>query len=381
MLGKISQRPYLFEIDVMRILLIIGVIFTHTETTMANATAKNTTSRLIFNETHLMLHFTRMGFVFITGMVLMWHYYHNSPHWLDYYKRRYLRIGVPYFFWITIYLVGLILLRNQSLAEFWPRWIQTVTTGNSFYMYYLTMAVQLYLIFPVLLWLYERFERWHLQIMIGSGVLQLVMVTIIKYLQPTRGGHPWLATIFQHYGTNPLMYQLYFVMGAFVAVHYDRLGVWLDRNGKWVTIFAASLSVGTIGLYWFNLTTLGLSHHQAESIHQPFVMVMDVAVIVALLWLSRKVIQASLISPTRIHWYAQMAFGMYLTQTIFLTGLAGGLRLTHWTSWWYLIMTPVAWCLVFWLTYLLVNVMARRSPLRQLVGLQLENENKMIKSY
>ena len=32
-------RPYLYEGDLLRLLLIIGVVLTHTETTLTNATA------------------------------------------------------------------------------------------------------------------------------------------------------------------------------------------------------------------------------------------------------------------------------------------------------------------------------------------------------
>lgn len=381
------QTPYLLELDVVRVLLIVGVLYTHTETTMGNATTIGTVSRMIFSYTHLMLHFTRMGFVFITGFVLMWRYYQKSFNWFLFWGKRYLRIGIPYLVWITLYLGGLILVRQQPLvgSNYWPKWWHIVTSGNQFYLYYLFMIAQMYLIFPLIRWLFARLANWHVYLLLGSVILQLGLVAIIKYIQPTHGGHPVLGVIFWHYGTDPLMYQLYFVLGAYIALHYQQMAKKIDQYGKQLAGIAVVLSVMTIGLYWFNLHVLKLSHHQAESIHQPFMVIMDVMVILLVWWLSRCCIkwinhkQQTYLNYW-VHLSGQFAFGIYLMQTIMLTILAGLLRLTNWPSWLYLILTPIAFGLVFGGTYLLVGLVDRSVLLRPVIGLQISDQ-KQVKSY
>ncbi|WP_137597692.1 acyltransferase [Paucilactobacillus kaifaensis] len=376
-----SRRPYLLELDVMRVILIIGVLLTHTQTTMENATDVDSVSRLIFNSTHLMLHFTRMGFVFITGLVLIWHYYQRSFNWLSFWGRRYLRIGVPYFVWISLYLVGILLIKQQSFANYGSRWLDTVLHGNQFYMYYLFMAAQLYLIFPLFCWLFERLGKYHTKILVASVVLQLVLVTVIKYVQPTQGNHPLLGIIFWHYGTDPLIYQLYFVLGAYCAVHYQRVTKWLDQYGHQLVGGAIVLSIMTIGLYQFNLQVLHFGHHQSESIHQPFMMLMDVIMILAVWWISRWYANSRQQLRSWLHYSGQVSFGIYLMQTIMLGVLAGVLRLTTWPSWVYLVVTPVAFSIVFVGTYLLVVLLDRSTMLRPLVGLEFSKTKRQFKSY
>lgn len=380
--GTTRSHSYLLELDVMRVILIIGVLYTHTETTMGNATDAGSISRLIFNYTHLMLHFTRMGFVFITGFVLMWRYYRHRFNWLSFRRRRYWRIGIPYLWWITVYLVGIMVIRHQSLGTYEQRWLNHILNGNQFYMYYLYMIAQLYLIFPLLSWLFEKFEHYQQRILIGSGVLQLVLVAVIKYMQPTHGTNAVLRFIFWHYGTNPLMYQLYFVLGAYIAVHYRQATKLIDQYGRRVSMLAISAVVMSVGLYWFNLQWLHLSHHQSESIHQPFMVVMDVLVILMIWWLSRGVVNVfGARFSQQMHYAGQMAFGIYLMQTILLTALAGILRLTAWPNWVYLVLTPIAFGLVFSGTYLLAKLMDHTRLLRPLIGLELNDANRQLNSY
>lgn len=375
------RRPYLLELDVMRFMLIIGVLLTHTQTTMANATDADSISRVIFDSTHLMLHFTRMGFVFITGLVLMWRYYRQPLSWLSFWRRRYIRIGIPYVCWISIYLIGIMLIKRQSLAGYGGQWLDTVLHGSQFYMYYLFMIAQLYLVFPILCWLFERLEKYHEIIVVLSLVLQLMLVTIIKYCQPTQSNQPLLAAIFWHYGTDPLMYQLYFVLGAYCAVHYQTVTNWLDQFGRQIAAGAIVLSLMTIGLYQFNLRGLHFRHHQSESIHQPFMVLMDVVMILAVWWFSRWWTKHDRCLTDWQHYSGQLVFGIYLMQTILLTLLAGGLRLTEWPSWVYLIITPVTFSFVFGGTYMLAVLLDRSIILRPLVGLTLSNDRRQFKSY
>lgn len=375
-------RPYLYEGDLLRLLLIIGVVLTHTETTLTNATATGSVSHLIFNSTHTMLHFTRMGFVFVTGLVLTWQYFDRHPNWITFWYRRYVRIGIPYLVWNTVLLAGLLAIHQRlTWTRYAQRWLTTIGHGNQFYMYFLFMIAQLYLIFPILLWIVEK-TRDHHQWLIGfSFGLQLLLTAVIKYGHPTTAAHPVLGIIFHHYGTDPLMYQLYFVMGAVTAVHYQRVSHWLKVHLKVLSWLAVGLSVATIGLYWVNINVLGFANHDAQSIHQPFVVLLDVVTIMALLGVSQWGLRRSWVTIPVVHRLGQLTFGIYLTQSIFLTALAGLLRLTAWPSWVYLVIVPLCFVAVFGTILIWSYGLSRLKWTRSIIGLKLDSENKMIKSY
>lgn len=46
-----------------------------------------------------MLHFTRMGFMFMTGLVLTLNYYNRKHEWLKFERKRFVSAGIPYLAW------------------------------------------------------------------------------------------------------------------------------------------------------------------------------------------------------------------------------------------------------------------------------------------
>ncbi len=82
---KKVKHPYLYEIDLMRLIFIAGVLLNHTTTAFQHQTSSGLISTG-FLATHLMIHFTRMGFMFMTGLVLTMVYYQRQRNWPLFYK-------------------------------------------------------------------------------------------------------------------------------------------------------------------------------------------------------------------------------------------------------------------------------------------------------
>lgn len=66
----------------MRVIFIGGVLLNHTTTAFEGRLVDTTNSQLLLEATHLALHFTRMGFMFMTGLVLVLNYYNRDHQWL-----------------------------------------------------------------------------------------------------------------------------------------------------------------------------------------------------------------------------------------------------------------------------------------------------------
>ena len=107
--GERRKHPYLYEIDLMRLIFIAGVLLNHTTTAFQHQTSSGLISTG-FLATHLMIHFTRMGFMFMTGLVLTMVYYRRQRNWPLFYKKRFTTVGVPYVLWNTLLLAGSVLL-------------------------------------------------------------------------------------------------------------------------------------------------------------------------------------------------------------------------------------------------------------------------------
>lgn len=213
-----AKRPYLYEVDLMRIIFIFGVLLNHTTTALERMTVAGSSSQLFFNASHLMLHFTRMGFMFMTGLVLTLNYYNRQKNWPQFWKKRYLSSGIPYIFWNGFFLLMGMIADGVAFNgwSYFKNWGHAILYGDSFYMYYILVTFQLYLLYPLIVRLFKT-VKMHSRILVGSIIVQLLMLLMFKYGYPHLDTSGWWY-LFRSYGMNVISYQLYFIFGSFVAI-------------------------------------------------------------------------------------------------------------------------------------------------------------------
>lgn len=368
------SRKYLYEVDAMRIIFIFGVLLNHTTTAFAQSmNDAGGWAHMTLLATHLMIHFTRMGFMFMTGLVLTLNYYHQA-NWPTFFKKRFAGSGWPYLLWNFILMVCALLVGvpGFSLSRFSSTYLSAIMHGDQFYMYYILVTLQLYLLFPALVWLFKRFDRQHGAILIISFLLQMMLMIGIKYGLPHVDRSNWLWW-FKAYGVNVFSYQFYFIFGAFTSLHYQAVVAFIKRYAKGLASVTLALGLGTIGYYFFNRQVLGLSHTAAVSPHQPYMLVYDTLMIAVVFgigkmyarwrqqgmptWLDRLVRNG-----------AKVSFGIYLDQTIGLAVLRFILGFTHLPDWGYLVLIPIGYLLVLGISFAIAWFCYKVAPFGILIG-------------
>lgn len=379
------KKPYLYEVDLMRVVFIFGVLLNHTTTTFEYAMANGSNSQFFLQTTHLILHFTRMGFMFMTGLVLVLNYYNRKNNWLTFWRKRYVSVGIPYLFWNGIFVLGTMIISNAAFANgnFWQNFGHAVLYGDSFYMYYILVTFQLYLVFPLIVKLFHRFD--HSRILLVSAVVQLVLLFGIKYGLPHFDTSNWWY-LFRDYGANVLVYQFYFIFGAFVAIHYQQVDQFIKRHAKSIGWTALTLALGTVGLYFFDMNILHLTLNKTMEIHQPYIMIYDIAMIVFVFWIGRRYAYwrehgLNPLIDRFIHAGAKVSFGIYLVQTIPLTLLAFGLSRITLPSWGYLILLPLGYIAVAGVAFLISWFCYKLYPLSILIGRRPNKKRKEVLHY
>lgn len=93
------------------------------------------------------------------------------------------------------------------------------------------------------------------------------MIGIKYWLPHVDTSHWWF--LFKNYGENVLVYQFYFLFGAFVSIHYKEVDKFIGDHAKAIGFFTAVLALGTVALYWCNIHILKLSMAATMSVHQP----------------------------------------------------------------------------------------------------------------
>lgn len=245
-----TRRPYLHHVDLIRTVTFSLVIFVHclTQTT-------NEFTSLPVNTTSLLLHFTRNTFFALTGFVLMYQNFDKSDFSaLSFWQRRIKLVIYPYVIWSAVYWVVKMWLAGKlteiptSLTNFF---YQLSWGLSGFQMYFLFVMLQVYLVFPLVVWLLRATAGHHLIVVGVSLVLQFAITSTITHWNPPAS----VATHWWHHYATFIPYQFFILYGAVAAVHRQRIGTWLRGKGWWLfgaLIVTAAIAVGSyLGGVWF----------------------------------------------------------------------------------------------------------------------------------
>ncbi|USQ68881.1 acyltransferase [Companilactobacillus allii] len=358
----------------MRVIFIGGVLLNHTTTAFKANMSDSSFSKLFLEATHLSLHFTRMGFMFMTGLVLVLNYYHRDNHWLTFWKKRYTSVGIPYLSWNAIIMLFSTVFAGSAIiwSDYWSHLVYAWLHGNEYYMYYIVVTFQLYLIFPLIIKMFKKFENHHLTILGISATLQLLITIGIKYFLPgvDRSGWPYLLNA---YGLNIFTYQFYFIAGAFVAIHYGEVDAFIEKFHEAIAWTTGILALGTVGLFYFDQNVLKLSMSGTLSIHQPFIFVYDVVMIVFVFWIGRQYAHARehglpVWIDKVIKSLSKVSFGLYLVQSLPVLTLYGILSLFSAPSWVMLLLLPIGYAFVLGGAFLISWFCYKVPPFGILIG-------------
>ncbi|MYV05609.1 acyltransferase family protein [Furfurilactobacillus milii] len=315
-----QPRVYLHEVDFMRVFFIFGVVLVHTISQYDDQFQGR--SGLFLNEIYGSLHFTRLGFMFMTGMVLFLNYYHRPIRLWSFWRKRYVGVGIPYIFWITVYLLITLFQGNLSAASFGPTWLTTVIHGSDFFMYYVLVTFQLYLVFPVIVWLLKRTEKHHGLVLTVSFLVQLAVAFSIKYWLPHVDTSHW-PFLLRSYGSFLGTYQFYFLAGGLLSIHYKSVIAFVKQHERPILI-STVVFIPIIWLYYYldyNVFRLNIS--ASSFMHQPLMVVYSSLIILSVLLLGLHYANYQHRHPHSlparfVALGAKLSFGIYLTQTLAL---------------------------------------------------------------
>jgi peptidoglycan/LPS O-acetylase OafA/YrhL len=240
-----AKRPYLHQVDLIRATTFSLVIFVHCLT----ATTDEWDSVPV-NSTTLLLHFTRNMFFALSGFVLMYQNFERSDfRSTDFWRRRMKLVFFPFVIWSFVYWAvedmwahGRTTDIPTSLGEFWDllKW-----GLSGFHMYFLFVMLQVYLLFPLVLWIVRRTRGHHAALLTASFAVQWMCFVVITHWQPPAA----IARVWWHYYATFVPYQFFVFAGAVAAVHIDEIRRWLRGKGRW--LFGALLLTGLFALVTF----------------------------------------------------------------------------------------------------------------------------------
>lgn len=220
---QMPQREKIDAVYIVKALAIIGVVLVHISAIPVGMVAPESKTFAVYNFINIFSKFGTPTFIFLSAFVLFYSYFHrpfSGTLLLGFYKRRFMFVLLPY----LIFSLGYYILRfygtswevfmsHASLKELF----YALLTGKAFYhLYFVFISIQFYLLFPVLLWLLQRYSYLTRHLIWAGIVLQWTFVLVNQW--------EWQ---YADKGSVCLSYISYYSLGAFVGINYESAKNWL----------------------------------------------------------------------------------------------------------------------------------------------------------
>jgi peptidoglycan/LPS O-acetylase OafA/YrhL len=139
---------YLGQFDSYRVIACCAVVLQHS---LLWTIAASTTTAWAFV---MLLHFSRTAFFFLTAFLLTYSQITRPRSTVDFWRRRFVQIGVPFLVWTGIYW-AFTLIENGSFNQAGSLLWRDVVYGY-YQLYFAVVLLQLYVVFPLALRLVRR---------------------------------------------------------------------------------------------------------------------------------------------------------------------------------------------------------------------------------
>jgi peptidoglycan/LPS O-acetylase OafA/YrhL len=158
-------------LDIFRGIAITEVLIHHVSAFAMRQTAAGTWSHDLFAYLNRTLHFAVPAFLFIMAVLLTRTMVGKARSWREFYERRARQTLAPYLIWSVFYVCFRVLVVPQdppAVLLDMDRWRVWLLWGKAWYhLYFMVLALQLYLAFPILLTALRRTR-------VGLGALLLL---------------------------------------------------------------------------------------------------------------------------------------------------------------------------------------------------------------
>jgi surface polysaccharide O-acyltransferase-like enzyme len=234
---------------------------------------------------------------------------------------------VPYCIWSIAYTW--VNTSQHSPAAFAKLTLFNILTGNASYqLYYILLAIQLYLVLPLFLPLLKHIKQHPWRALSISFALQVfLMYADYRYLQQgTLASSGVWQVVAAYQGGFLLTYQFYFILGGLAALSLQQERAFVLRYGKWIV---GGFVLALAALWVHFLLQVDVYHESlsyATSVLQPIMVFYSPAVIMLLCWLACRWANTDIGRPHPKgyrfwHILSDASFGIYLVHVFILTAL------------------------------------------------------------
>jgi membrane-bound acyltransferase YfiQ involved in biofilm formation len=309
-----------YEVDIIRGFTIASVIGMHTVATITYVDT-NAYGSFIQYLIVLLLRYNRQTFIFITAFVLVYVYNKPGLKFLNFLRKRALTIIIPYILWSILYVF--LYTPNATIGTY----LFDIFTGSAYYqLYYIMLAIQLYLILPYFIKILNKLKDKTLISMIIIFILQFVVMFYDYYIMNLSNltkQNTIVNTILTYQDRFIFMYFAYIFLGGFAAIHINTFEKKINEKKLGVILFFILSLISLIISYIIEVKVFNLSIFYASAFMQPLVITYSISIILMLFYLSinfikktKKKHEIKILNFILI--LSEASFGLYLIHPIIL---------------------------------------------------------------
>ncbi|MFW0783343.1 acyltransferase [Gordonia sp. CPCC 206044] len=329
------RDKHLYQVDLVRLVTFAGVILDHV--VLGIATPLNVAAGGV----GLFLRYTRYSFFALTGFVLTYQYRNRDLRPIAFWRRRFKLIGLPFVVWSLFYWVygryevgGFGGLRDifSTTEGIWlaaKSIVYDLITGNAWYhLYFLSVSMQIYLVFPLILWVLRRTWGYHRYLLAVSFAFQMTVMYVMVHPPLPFFTHGPQQVLMRHLVVTLIPYQFFVLAGCVAAMHYEAFQRFMVRWRYVILPLGAVVMAGT-AVYYVHDVDQGESVFRATNVfmvHNSFAYIAIILMLYALgtLWQDRR--RAGSVTDRMMRTAADRSFVIYLAHALALAELEPTIR-------------------------------------------------------
>ena len=233
---KSTTEKRLIEIDILRGFAMLAVVAIHvTNLPLQNLAEKS--GHLFFYMVSSFLNFAVPVFVLISALMAAYSEdLRPTPLW-PYYKKKLIRLFVPYLAWSLFYLAFRFVTHGLFLEDIlsWRNWVAWILQGRAYeHLYFLAVICQFHVLFPLLFRLARLVKDkpfWAFFIAVGG---QHIVYWVNRL---------WVYRVFPYFHASFFGYFGIVFLGLYLGLNYDKACRWLRKYAKWLALFCLASAV------------------------------------------------------------------------------------------------------------------------------------------
>ncbi|MDR0491207.1 MAG: acyltransferase [Oscillospiraceae bacterium] len=212
----------LIEVDILRGFAMLAVISIH----VSNIPLTNLASSRWYLPVYLFNRFLIFAvpvFIIVSAMLAAYTENGRPTQLFPYYKKKLIRILLPYLAWSLFYIAFNLATRGNSLADLLSlkNWVSWILQGRAYiHLYYLAVIIQFFILFPLLIKLARLVKDRPLwAILIIAGGFNIVYWS----------NKLWLYKLFPYFQSSFFWYFGVIFTGLYVGLNFRKVCVWLQK--------------------------------------------------------------------------------------------------------------------------------------------------------